>query len=103
MLVIKEGTLFFNSFAYCDNDPVNQVDRDGFFSVRGILKKIREYVDFGWGRVTFKLNRVTSIVLAIISLLYRFGTIAKDVRSMQKLLITSSLRLLLQHYRMGLR
>ena len=85
MLVIKEGTLFFNSFAYCDNDPVNQVDRDGFFSVRGILKKIREYVDFGWGRVTFKLNRVTSIVLAIISLLYRFGTIAKDVRSMQKI------------------
>ena len=81
---INSESKLVNLLAYCENDVVNCVDLEGFFSLKGVFKKIKEHVKFGWFKITITLNRVMSIVLGILSLLLRLGMIVSDIKDMQQ-------------------
>ena len=72
-----------NLFAYCSNDPIDNKDISGCFSLKGIFKSIGKYVKFGWGKVTLTLPKVVSIIVGIIALLYRILSIVIDIRGIQ--------------------
>ena len=56
-----ESEISYNPFAYCENDPVNNVDPTG-----------------NWW---FKINKGFTIAVGVIGLLYRMYSIIKDIRS----------------------
>lgn len=81
-----ENSLDTNIYVYCNNDPVNNCDAFGNFSLRGALKKLSNYVSISWTGVSIKLSREFTVIIGLISLIYRINAIKCDVKSIYNLL-----------------
>ena len=74
-----------NLCSYCCNDPINDSDKSGYFSLKGIYKSIKKYINISWKGITISLSRTLTVVVGALALIYRVFNIITDIRGIHSI------------------
>ena len=75
----------YHLYSYCNNNPINQTDTSGKFSLKGIFKTISEFVLLSWSGVKIKLPYILSIIVGILCVIYKIYGVISEINGIQKI------------------